>query len=201
MKPVIPTEDLLTLPLGKDLLQSFKQKFLASKNYTIIQVDHKGLNPYANYQLSDWERGSIGDPAASYLENFKIEITNSQHQSFTISKIYQSWPNCHEFLVPVPLPQYFERKPFPDDLSFLNEKPTVQGLKQAEALLLEKKVNYKQMKRGIYFPLPIEDKGRLSGIIYLIYDLADINESALTAFQEKLHEKYSSTRPSVPSSP
>lgn len=194
MLNAISFDQLKDISLQQGIVEQFLSKSQQAKVYTIVEIDKQ--KRLAFYRLHQQLRMLIGEKLANYLESFSIGLQKPEHQLFSICKIYNSWPNCSEFLRPQSLPRYFKQYDQNAHLGFLDQTHTVEGFIQAEEWMLDSLVSASKMEEGYYLPVPSVQNKELTGVLYLIYDKASLLDSerdALNNFHERLIKRYSST--------
>ncbi|MEL6589311.1 MAG: hypothetical protein AAFQ68_04495 [Bacteroidota bacterium] len=145
------------------------------------------------YQLPKTHTRIIGQPVSNYLETFSINPNLDEHQEFVITKIFHSWPHCSEHIQARPLNEYFGEESHTHDFSFLDRPADVKGFIAAEDYLLDTIVDQYSMKEGRYLPIPCEKNGKLTGVIYLLYDektLSPEEKELIEAIVKELQESY-----------
>lgn len=194
MLDAIPFDLLKNLSLDGNVLEQIREEVRKLKSFTTVKIQNDGLNAFAHYELPKNSKLLIGEELTQYLESFKIEPNDSRHRHFSVSKIFNDWPNCANHLKPVSLVEYFGKDSHQHSSEFLTEPPTLNGFNQAEDWLVDTFVDKNMMEQGYYFPVPFENDGQLEGVLYLIYDdskLTDSERESLEIFQNKLIQKYS----------
>ncbi|MEL7005424.1 MAG: hypothetical protein AAFN93_22230 [Bacteroidota bacterium] len=185
--------DLKNPNFRENFLEYIERRAQKVKIYTVVEIVEGSVPPIARYKLSSNLQAIVGEDVANYLTTSNLLLDHPAHEEFTISKVFNDWPECGKHLEPISLAQYFGVHSHTFDEAVLQAPPAPENFKKVEEHLIDKIVDTHVLKEGYYLPVPYAKEGKLLGITYLIYDMEQLDaeeKKILADFRQKLQEYY-----------
>lgn len=165
------------------------QRFVPITRIEITRDENQRL--IGKYEFSD-ELKELIPRITQYLESYTFYLDDINNQDFSIQKIFHAeTKNNPQLYQAVALDEYFENLST-INLEFLNDAPTVEGIKKAEVLLVRQIAEIGSFENCEYLPLPeIEiHNGEIIAMRYLVYDRYKLSKEAIDV-TDQLPEKIS----------